>query len=241
LEMGLLRCGPGSDDKIVCHSPIGCGLLLLMIAPAAPIGLSDRLALIIQGLCRALGAHAAKELSSAPLMHLAWVRLRRLSARFAVLAAAVRAGRLAPARAARPGVGPRPARPLPEFPPEYILPRGFGWLLRLAPETAAFGGQVEHFLADPELASLLAETPQAGRILRPLCRMLGIRPPPALRLPRRERPASSVPTAVSDRPADPGGSGPRPGSPPEVARPAAPWSADLAGADPPLAPRRALA
>jgi transposase len=66
--------------------------------PALPTGLSDHLALIIEGLCRALGVHAARERSAAPLMHLAWVRLRRLSARFAALVAAIRAGRLVATR-----------------------------------------------------------------------------------------------------------------------------------------------
>ena len=32
----------------------------------------------------------------------------------------------------------------------------------------------------------MAEAPQAGRILRPLCHMMGIKPPEALRLPKRQ-------------------------------------------------------
>jgi hypothetical protein len=204
-------------------------------APPLPTGLSDRLALIIEGLCRALGAHATKERSAAPLMHLAWVRLRRLSARFAALVAAIRAGRLVPARAARRRTDTAPATsPLPDFPQEYALPRGFGWLLRLAPGTAVFGSQVQHWLEDPELTSLLAEAPQAGRTLRPLCRMLGIRPPPALRAPRREPPASSIP--ASGRSADPGGRPPdAPSWPLQPPRPAGVRSPVEAGADPPLA------
>jgi hypothetical protein len=45
-------------------------------------------------------------------------------------------------------------------------------------------------LEDPEMVALLAEAPEAaGRILRPLFRMLGVPLPPALRPPRRKRPA----------------------------------------------------
>jgi hypothetical protein len=202
------------------------------IAPQPALGLSDRLALIVGGLCRALAAHAGKDHSAAPLVLLAWTRLRRLSARFASLAAAGRVGRLAPASVAPRRADPAALFPLPDLPQPYRLPRGFGWLLRLAPETAAYGGQVEHWLADPELAAVLAKAPQAGRILRPLCRMLGVRPGPALCKPRLEAKASSVAPAVSGRrPAVPGG-------------PDAVWSAEpprpagarsiLAGADPPL-------
>jgi hypothetical protein len=44
-------------------------------------------------------------------------------------------------------------------------------------------------LDDPEMAALVAGAPQLGRVLRPLCRMLAVKPPAWLRLPRRRRPA----------------------------------------------------
>ena len=156
--------------------------------------------------------------SAMPLIVLAWTRLRRLSPRFAALAAAVREGRLAAARTARGRAAPGPAR-APRAPQPQRLPRGSGWLIRLVPEAPAYGSLVLHWLDDPELATLLAEAPQAGRILRPLCRMLAIEPGPALRAARREPPASSVVPAPSGgpelsggRPPDaPLGSGPRAG------------------------------
>jgi hypothetical protein len=209
---------------------------------------------MIEGLCGALAARGAKDRSAAPLIVLAWARLRRLSVRFALLAAAVRDGRLAAASAARRRADPPPALPprgmppaspaeawpapprLPALPPPHRLPRGFGWLLRLAPEAAAYGGQVEHLLADPEMAALLAAAPQAGRILRPLCRMLAIRPGPALRAARREPPASSAAPAGSGRPAVSGGLPPDAASSfPERPRPTRVRSPIGAGADPPLA------
>src|SRR6185312_11003612 len=61
------------------------------------------------------------------------------------------------------------------------------WLIRLGGyKAAAYGSLLQHLLADPEMAALIAAAPQLGRVLRPLCRMLGIDPGPA-RLPRRPR------------------------------------------------------
>ena len=55
------------------------------------------------------------------------------------------------------------------------LPVGFGWLLALVPQEAAgFAGQVRTLLAEPEMVALLAASPQARRVLKPLCRMLGV-------------------------------------------------------------------
>ncbi len=121
---------------------------------------------------------------AAPLALPAWIRLRRLLARFAALVAAVEAGRFpAAGRTTAAASRPRPAAPA------IRLPGGSGWLLRLAPalETRLGRAQLESLLADPELGALLAQAPQAGRILRPLCHMLRIEPPPSLRLPRRPR------------------------------------------------------
>ena len=92
---------------------------------------------------------------------------------------------------ARPGLRER-SRPaerasgLPASPKRGRLPARFGWLLRFGSEVACHRSQLEHWLTtNPELGKLLAAAPQAGRILRPLCHMLGIPLPPALRLPPR--------------------------------------------------------
>jgi hypothetical protein len=114
--------------------------------------------------------------------------------------------------------------------------------LRLTQDAAVFRSQLEYLLADPEMTALLAEVPQAGRILRPLCHMLGIAPGPALRLARRQRPApapsmsASGHPAVSGRSAVPGGPPPDAQSrSPERPRPNRIRSPEVAGADPPLA------
>src|SRR5438309_2869845 len=120
---------------------------MCLAASQPPTGLSHRLALIIAGLCEALAARMAKDRTAVPLLFLAWTRLRRLTARFEAVVADLRAGRVRAAPAARDRAQALPQMPgLPSFPQPYRLPRGFGWLPRLAPEAAAFAGQVEHLL-----------------------------------------------------------------------------------------------
>jgi hypothetical protein len=72
--------------------------------------------------------------------------------------------------------------------------------MRLVPEAACFGGQLRHLLSDPEMAALLRAAPQAGRLLRPLCRILAVPPDPKLLPPPPKRVA---PTPVSTWPAGP--------------------------------------
>ncbi|MBV8521683.1 MAG: hypothetical protein JOY71_06070 [Acetobacteraceae bacterium] len=166
-------------------------------APPLPTGLSNRLALIIAGLRGILAAHMAKDRSAVAVLFLAWARLGRLSSRFQALLAAIRAGRLPPTPSARRQAGDDLELPRPEGLPAPRLPGRFGWLIRLVPGAAVYGTQVQYLLADPEMSALLADVPQAGRILRPLCRMLGIRLGPEPVAKRRGRRASASDTAAS--------------------------------------------
>ena len=55
------------------------------------------------------------------------------------------------------------------------LPHRFGWLVRAAGWRAAgYGSQLQAALLSPEVIELLEAAPQAARVLRPLCRMLGV-------------------------------------------------------------------
>jgi hypothetical protein len=174
------------------------------VPPAAPIGLPNRFAQLIEGLCELVAARERTAGAARPLIVLVWGRLRRLSVRFARLVAAVEAGRLAaPRPVRRRAADPKPGSPArrPAVPPQPRLPGGFGWLLRLVPgyQTNAYPGYLEQLLADPEMVALLAQSPQAGRLLRRLCQMLGVELPPALRLPPRKR-ASPPVAAIPDAP-----------------------------------------
>ena len=57
------------------------------------------------------------------------------------------------------------------------LPGGRGWLVRaLGYEAAGYGSQLQALLAEPEMQAIVASVPAVGRILRPLCRILGVVP-----------------------------------------------------------------
>ena len=87
------------------------------------------------------------------------------------------------------------------MPPRSALPRSFGWLLPLVPtEAACRATQLRAVLAEPEMVALIAAAPQATRLLRPLCRMLGLEP--AL-LARPAIPATAAPRAAPPRPKRP--------------------------------------
>ncbi len=58
------------------------------------------------------------------------------------------------------------------------LPRTFGWLMKLGTHHAgAYHSLLQTVLGTPEMAALLAESAQARRILRPLCRALAMEVP----------------------------------------------------------------
>ncbi len=151
--------------------------------PAPPQTATDRFALILGALCRAVAARGADKrgcggLAAGPVLVLLWTRLRRMATRFAALAARVRAGTLPSPAPAGYRAASRPASP-----PPHRLPRGFGWLIRLAPEAACHGSQLRHLLSDPEFSALVSAAPALRRVLRPLCHMLGIEPAPSLTPP----------------------------------------------------------
>jgi hypothetical protein len=189
--------------------------------PSGPASPSDFLARTLGGLCRAIAARCAGRDAAItvarPLLILLWSRLNRTVLRFASLAARAAAGRLAAPRQ-RPA---RPASVSPPSPSPLSSPRPpaveFAWLVRLVPGTAAYGSQLQYLLATPEMAALLATAPQAGRILRPLCRMLGVPPPPAP--PARPQAAKPAPAKPEPAPATPTTSGAAAPEPPHHAEP----------------------
>ena len=111
----------------------------------------------------------------------------RTSNRFSRLIARLAAG-IAPRKPA-----PRAKRePTERKSPRLRLPRKKMWLRALLGWRAGgYATQIEHLLNQPETAALVANSPQAQRLLRPLCRMLGIAAtcvPPLPPRPRKPRP-----------------------------------------------------
>ena len=155
------------------------------MALTTPRGPVQRFTWIITVIQRALGQRADRRQPDAlpgPFLLLVWTRIQRLANRFVRLVEKIEAGTLPPPR--RPGA-PRPRRPRPPPDPARRLPRGHAWLVRLGRHEAANAGSLlGGLLADPDMAALLeAEPRRLGRVLRPLCRMLGVTPPPLIARP----------------------------------------------------------
>lgn len=113
---------------------------------------------------------------SQPVLLLSWGyvsrlagKMERLSARFVAGKAMTRAAsgeRVVVSRGAAlagTAAGPR------------VWPGRFGWMVRrVGCQATGFGSQLEHQLRQPEMVALLTASAQARRLLRPVCRMLGI-------------------------------------------------------------------
>ena len=129
----------------------------------------ERLALSLDGLARCVAARIVARVMSAAMIVLVCARVRRAERDIRGLLARFQAGRLrvsAVPRVGRGGGGRNGPR---------VLPSRFGWLLALAPgEAACFAGQIRAVLAEPDMEALIALSPQARRVLGPVCRMLGI-------------------------------------------------------------------
>jgi hypothetical protein len=159
--------------------------------PPTPADLSDRFAAVLEGLYQST-ARTVRDPVSGLLILLICGRLRRITRRFASLAARYAAGTLRPLRPPQtrtPGLDPPPPR---NPPPRDPLPRGYAWLIRLVPGAANFGTQLQYLLSQPEMAEMIAAVPQMSRLLRPLCRALAAHPTPPLP-PDPERPARPRP------------------------------------------------
>ena len=164
--------------------------------------LARALACVIQAIWDTLSTHAPGATThvqaraygipaATPLLRRVQDHIVRLVFRLESLVRRHDSGRLAP---------PRPRAPRPDTAPrerQDPLPRGRAWLVRHVQRTAQFTGQVEAVLARPDAQALVAAAPQAGRILRPLCHMLGLAAPPWLRLPGT--PAPQVPCPRRER------------------------------------------
>ncbi|MBU6357563.1 MAG: hypothetical protein KJS79_12615 [Rhodospirillales bacterium] len=167
------------------------------------MNLAARFAAILHALCAAIarrGANGAfvRETSRRgsafadphALTVLLWSRLQRAIARFARLAAGA-----PPPRPRKTPAPPARARSAPD------LPRRRGWLLAPVPEATAAASQLRAFLAEPETRALIAAEPRLGRILRPLCRTLGILLPAPQS--RARRPRAPITPAAADPPTRP--------------------------------------
>jgi hypothetical protein len=150
--------------------------------PAAFLSPAVRFACVVNGLFQAIGVRREAGFLAGPVALLLANRLAHLRDRIRRLAARLASGKGSgvPRRPATPSLAARTPRR-----PARLMPRDLAWMIRLVPEAAASASQLRHLLADPEMAALIEAAPQMGRLLCPLCRGLGVHPPPALLPPPR--------------------------------------------------------
>jgi hypothetical protein len=210
------------------------------MAPLAAIpDVTRRLAAILGALAALVARAFLKDIRHVACIVPLWNYIGRTARRFDRVMARLAAGQLHPAtpraRTARP---PSPRETTPRPPRGY--PTNRDWLLAaLRHEAAGYGSQLNHLLSEPETAALIAAAPQAARLLRPLCRMLGIspaaiRPTPCPATPSRQpgrRPRHDPPEAAPAP--DPAGPRSRPLCPHLLER--WPWAAP--GSSPPARDR----
>ena len=123
--------------------------------------------IILTNLKAAIAVVSARERGLSALLVIVWGRLSRMVVRMERLIALWRAGTLPKARASRAGRTCKTGE-------RVRLPTGPAWLLDYVREAGGFGAQIESLLTQEEFAAFVAAVPQAGRVLRPLCRMLGV-------------------------------------------------------------------
>ncbi len=179
-----------------------------MIFPATT-ALGQAFATIVSGICAAVGARLSAAPALAAVLSQVYWRIGRLDR----LVQHWHADTLPKPRA--PGAAHTRAtrtRPAPPAAPRPRIPDGPAMLLHLAQRTAQYRGQIETFLERPDTRALVRAAPQAGRILRPLCRSLAIdlpdylRPPPRPRRTPKPRPQAPIrippnqPLGTPDRP-----------------------------------------
>ena len=144
---------------------------------------SERFRTVLRGLLAVLGAWRVEPRVAAYLYNRVGLiagRIERMLVRF-------RAGRL---WRVRQRVSPQ--RPRMRRKPAIMLPRRFGWLVQAGGhQAAAIGSQLQTVLDAPDMAALLAASPAAMRLLRPLCRALAMEWPE--RVARARKPSTRTP------------------------------------------------
>ncbi|MCC6717078.1 MAG: hypothetical protein IT555_04275 [Acetobacteraceae bacterium] len=152
---------------------------------------------ILTDLRAKIGAHLGRDRTYQAILTQAWARIGRTAQRFQRLYDRWQNGTLPEPRPSRAGQ-PRPARPARAY-----FPRRRAWLATTTDHhVRGHASQLAHLLARPDFGDFLAAVPRAGRLLRPLCHMLGIDvPAPILRpaKPRNPCPRPEPPPAAPAR------------------------------------------
>ena len=160
---------------------------------ASPSPYSE-LSAVIRALRGSVGGWVGLGLLDAVLVLLLFRRLGGICGQMERLSQRFLAGRLWRV-VARTVVSERASDGMPRAVAARVWPWRFGWLVRAAAYRAAvYGIQLRVILEQPEMVALLRASPQAVRILRPVCRMLAVET--SLLRPRVEGEAAEVAAAA---------------------------------------------
>ena len=149
-----------------------------------------RIGLILLGLAAVVARRFLREPRLVGLTVMLWQKLSRVVGR--IERAVARPARVQAKRA-------RPLAKAPVLRGLVRLPDGRNWLVReLGYEAVAYGLQLQHLLDEPAMQAFVANVPAIARVLRPICRMLGvaIAVPVATPLPALERVTASPPPPI---------------------------------------------
>ena len=136
--------------------------------------LATLLTAVLKGMRLALGPYVNS--ARTPVLRLAYDRIGRAATRFQALFTRWQTNTLL-----TPRTSPAQSR---QSTPKPYFPAGHAWLAGSTDHhVRGRASQLEHLIASPDMAEFLTAVPQAGRILRPLCHMLGINLPAVLLLP----------------------------------------------------------
>ncbi|HBK08563.1 MAG TPA: hypothetical protein DDZ81_22380 [Acetobacteraceae bacterium] len=162
----------------------------MFVPQTATLTAADRFVSMIDALCTVIVTGLAAGMSGPQVIGI-WDRLTRILTRFAAILARPIKPRATTPRTipAHPPAARQPAQARPFK--SRRLPTGYAWLIRRLPAATPFAEELQRLIGDPQMAALLQANPGMARLLRPLCRMLGVQQPPELR-PQRA-PLSSQP------------------------------------------------
>jgi hypothetical protein len=149
---------------------------------------------MIEELCRQLNKHAAARFIGRAMLLLIWNRLMGMARRFTIIATRVRTGKLVvPVRQASVLAEEEPVEEVvrPWVAPGDRLPTHFRWLVNMLPEAEPFARDVVDLMLMLDVRKLIFEAPQLGRILRPLCKALGVEPLDEIRTQRPPPPPTT--------------------------------------------------
>ena len=146
---------------------------------------------VFDNIKRGLGSWAAQGLIGHALALLVYGRLGRAGQAIARLMALFQAGLLRPRAPRAPAVRTEHADDVVRVVPPRVMPVKWAWLVGMAEWRAAvLGAQLQHVLQQPDMVALLRASPQARRVLGPVCRMLAV--PPGVLRPRLEGEVAEV-------------------------------------------------